>query len=553
MKDANDILRASGVDVLRGAIDSAVTSGAAPLPIANAIPGWVPGSAKAVISAKTVRVSSVTAQPIKWLWPSRMALGKVTMVAGHPGLGKSQFTAYLAAMVTRGGPWPAGEGRAPKGSVLMLSAEDDVADTIRPRLEAAGADIYRIDVLTAVQDAGAVRGFSLARDLVALEAELVRIGDVRLIIIDPLTAYLGATDSHKTADVRALLAPVSDLAARYGVAIVTISHLNKGGGNEAMGRVTGSLAFVAAARAAFLIHKDPEDPKRRLFVPMKNNLGTDDSSLAFRIVEKEVAVAIRAPTIEWENERVTVSADEILAAVNSNDGEGAGALREAVEFLKDALAGGPVSQKTIKSDANANGVSDASLRRAKTKLGVKAHKDGMAGGWFWRLPPAEDAQIEESLIAFEDAQENPKMLNQKGLSAFGNIEHLRAECRTPEPDQALAQYTGVTMPGEDSATDVPAAYEQPFKALQSTCPAEVPKDRWLRCLDDARPFFKRWGQQAQRLGWSPQDLMGLHPTAPLARHDQMGLLWALRGQTVTDLGAKAARLSGGLSLRRRSS
>ena len=92
-----------------------------------------------------------------------------------------------------------------------------------------------------------------------------------------------------------------------------------------------------------------------------------------------------------------------------------------------------------------------------------------------------------------------------------------------------------------------------FKALRAACPAEVPKDRWLRCLDDARPFFKRWGQQAQRLGWSPQDLMGLHPTAPLARHDQMGLLWALRGQTVIDLGAKAARLSGGLSLPRRSS
>ena len=414
MKDANDILRASGADGLRSAFDTAV--GRDPSPSSG-----VPGQAiKATHLAKTIRVSTVEKQPIKWLWPSRMALGKVTMVAGHPGLGKSQFTAYLAAKVTTGGLWPAGEGQAPKGSVLMLSAEDDVADTIRPRLEAAGAEVNCVHVLTAVQDAGAVRGFSLSRDLVPLEAELVRLGDVRVIMIDPLTAYLGATDSHKTADVRALLAPVSDLAARYGVAIVTISHLNKGGGNEAMGRVTGSLAFVAAARAAFLINKDPEDPKRRLFVPMKNNLGTDDSSLAFRIVEKEVAVGIRAPTIEWENERVTVSADEILAAVNSNDGEGAGAMREAVEFLKDALARGAVSQKIIKGDANANGISEASLRRAKVKLGVEAHKDGMAGSWFWRLPTAEDAQTQESLSTFEDDQENTKMLNQKSLSAFGN-------------------------------------------------------------------------------------------------------------------------------------
>ena len=276
-------------------------------------------------------------------------------------------------------------------------------------------------------------------------------------------------------------------------------------------------------------------------------------SLAFRIVEKEIAGGIRAPTIEWENERVTVSADEILAAVNSNDGEGAGALREAVEFLNDALAGGPVSQKTIKSDAIANGISDASLRRAKTKLGVKAHKDGMAGGWFWQLPPAEDAQIEESLSTFEDAQENTKMLNQKSLSAFENSERLRADCRTPDPDQQQTQIAGTAAPGEDFATDIPAPYAQQLRALQAACPAEVPRDRWLRCLDDARSFFRRWGRQAQKLGWTPHDLLGLHPTAPLARHDEMGLLWTLRGQSVVDLGARAAKLSGGLTMRRRSS
>ena len=107
-------------------------------------------------------------------------------------------------------------------------------------------------------------------------------------------------------------------------------------------------------------------------------------------------------------------------------------------------------------------------------------------------------------------------------------------------------------PVEQLGADIPAPYIVAFKALQTTCPAEVPKDRWQRCLDDALAFLKRWGHHAQRLGWSSQDLMALHPTAPLDRHDQMGLLWALRGQTVTDLGAKTAKLSGGLVVRRRS-
>ena len=547
MKDANDILRASGVDGLRSAFDSAL--GREPSPGA----GFPAQATKATLLARTVRVSSVEKQPIRWLWPSRIALGKVTLIAGNPGLGKSQLTAFLAAKVTTGSRWPADEGTSPKGSVLMMSAEDDVADTVRPRLEAVGADVDRVHILEGIKDAGAVRGFNLGRDLQALKDELGRIEDVRLIVIDPITAYLGGTDTHKTADVRALLAPVSELAAAHGVAIVAVSHLNKGSGGEAMARITGSVAFVAAARAAFLVQKDAEDPKRRLFLPVKNNLGTDDTGLAFRIVEKDVGSGFWAPAIEWEDERVTISADEALAAASANEGEVGGAVREAVEFLKDVLAGGSVAQKIVASDAKANGISEASLNRAKTKLGVKAHKAGMAEGWFWRLPVAEDAQPEESLSTFEDAQENTKMLNSRSLSTFGNLEHLRAECRTPASESQLAQNEGAAASAGDFASDIPAPYAQQLRALQTACPAEVPRDRWRLCLDDARAFFPRLGRQAHKLGWTAADLFGLHPTAPLARHDEMGLLWMLRGQTVVDLGARAAKLSGGLTMRRRSS
>jgi hypothetical protein len=486
-----------------------------------------------------VRVSSVQPQPIRWLWEGRIARGKVTLVAGNPGLGKSQFTAYLAARVTKGGHWPAREGRSPAGSVIMLSAEDDIADTIRPRLEAAGADIDRVHVLTAVRDADAVRRFNLGRDLASLELALQQIGNVMLIVIDPVSAYMAGTDSHKNSDVRALLAPVSDLASRHSAAIVVISHLNKGGGaGDAMGRITGSIAFSAAARAAFLILKDAEDGKRRLFLPMKNNLGVDDSGLAFRIIEKEVSGNIRAPVIEWEDRRVTITADEVLAAASANEGEEGGALREAVSFLEGMLAGGPTSQKTIKADANANGISDASLRRAKTKLGVKARKDGMSGGWLWELPAAEDAQATSPLSTFEDAHENLKMLSPEIVSTFESFEHLRADCRP----HAVEPEPVVEAPAKSEIVDVEIAAPEPYARcvaeLQRGCPDNVPLDRWRLCLEDAAKFFAQWGRQAQRLGWSSQDLFGLHAQAPLARHDVMGLVWSLRGEPVTNLGAK---------------
>jgi hypothetical protein len=424
MKDANDILRAHGREGLRAAIEAAVADGSA-----QVITARFNESAKATASAEIVRVSSVEPQLIKWLWPSRIARGKLTIVAGHPGLGKSQFTAFLAAKVSTGSHWPAREGDSPNGSVLMLSAEDDIADTIRPRLEAAGADIDRVHVLTAIKHEDAARGFNLGRDLLALENALAKIGDVKLIIIDPITAYLGAIDSHKTGDVRALLAPVSELSARQGVAIVAISHLNKGGGNEAMGRITGSLAFVAASRAAFLIHKDPEDAKRRLFMPIKNNLGIDDSGLAFRIVEREITGGILAPALEWENERVTCTADEVLAAANANVGEEGVALREAVEFLRNELKDGPISQKMIKAGATANGISERTLRRAKSTLGVVTRKMGMKGGWSWELPRTEGGQGRDHLATLEDDHENPKMARQKDVDTFGTLGHLRAECR----------------------------------------------------------------------------------------------------------------------------
>lgn len=267
------------------------------------------------------RASDIQAKPVRWLWPGRIARGKVSMLAGNPGLGKSQITSSLAATVTTGGIWPVDRSRCARGNVVFLSAEDDAEDTIRPRLEAAGADLSRVFILDAVVDgyradgSEVQRGFNLKTDLARLGRMLDEIGGAALIVIDPITAYLGETDSHKNAEIRALLAPLGDLAAKHGAAVVCVSHLNKSTGGEALMRVTGSLAFVAAARAAFIVAKDPESDARRLFLPMKNNIGNDRSGLAFAIESAQVkstAGLIETSRIAWESDPVTVTADEAM-------------------------------------------------------------------------------------------------------------------------------------------------------------------------------------------------------------------------------------------------
>jgi putative DNA primase/helicase len=167
----------------------------------------------------TRRVSDVEAKPVCWLWPTRIPRGKLTIIAGDPGLGKSQITASVAAVVTRGGRWPVDRHNCDVGDVLFLSAEDDTADTLRPRLEAAGADLNRVHVIESViagytgEGAQRNRLFSLQSDLEALGRTLEKLSNVVAVVIDPFSAYLGDADSHKNAEVRSLLAPLGDLSA----------------------------------------------------------------------------------------------------------------------------------------------------------------------------------------------------------------------------------------------------------------------------------------------------------------------------------------------------
>ena len=367
---------------------------------------------------KIVCMADVEPKPINWLWPEKIARGKVSMIAGDPGLGKSLITLALASAVSTGARWPVDGGNAPTGSVVILSDEDSTADTIRPRLDAAGADCTKIHALKLVQEInedGEIfeRSFSLQKDIERLAEVLKRLRNCVLIVIDPISAYLGGTDSHKNADVRALLSPLSELAERFNVAIVSVTHLNKGSGN-AIYRATGSLAFVAAARSVLGVTKDPDDQRRRLVLPMKNNLGKDSTGMAYKIETADNG----APVVMWEPEPVDIDINEVL---NGESDDYRSERNDAIDWLESELGGGPVTVNKLRQGAAATGHSWATVRRAKKDIGVRARKTGMTGGWEWWHPdniPSKTGQNAEG--AHEDAQgaQPPEVST---LSPFGSF------------------------------------------------------------------------------------------------------------------------------------
>jgi putative DNA primase/helicase len=416
--DFNDLHRVEGIEAVRRQVEQAGQPRQDNGKVAAESSGTTTKEKPLPFSFR--RMSDIQAKPIRWLWPGRIARGKVAMLAGHPGLGKSQLTSSLAAIVTAGGTWPVDRTPCEQGNVVFFSAEDDAEDTIRPRLEAAGADLDRVFILDAVleEDGTRPRAFNMSVDLPRLGQMLEHIGDVALIVIDPITAYLGGTDSHKNADMRALLSLLADLAAKYGVAVVCVSHLNKGGSGEALMRVTGSLAFVAAARAAFLIARDKEDKHRRLFLPIKNNIGNDESGLAFCVESHTLSGGIETSRISWEAEAVSISADEAMAP--QGDPEERSALDDAKEFLNNLLAEGPVSNKQIRGDAEGAGIAWRTIQRAQKALGIEAYKGGMKGGWLWKLPA-------KSANDHEECQQNT-------MAAFGKLGNLQHDTSPVYPD-----------------------------------------------------------------------------------------------------------------------
>lgn len=341
-------------------------------------------------SLNVVRVADVKMERTRWVWARRLARGKLTIIAGDPGLGKSQIATDIAARISKkNGKLPDG-GHAPTGSVIILSAEDAVGDTIRPRLEAAGANTRYIHAVGMIKnDEGKKRAFDLRTDLDKLEEFIKKIrehDDVVLVIIDPISAYLGDVDSHKMTLVRPALATIADFAEDNTVAVLAIHHPPKEATKKAIHAFSGSLAFSAAPRLVFIVTED-QMPGRYLLLAVKSNLGPMADGLSYQIVDAWVDDdRIKTSVIEWDDEPVTMTANEALRAASTAEPS---KVEQAQDFLHERLADGPLDTTELIEAGAAEGFSERTLREAKKRCGVKSGRSGGLAGkgsWQWWLP-----------------------------------------------------------------------------------------------------------------------------------------------------------------------
>lgn len=329
---------------------------------------------------QAVLVADVEAEHVSWLWPGYLPAGKLCLVDGDPGAGKSTITLDLAARVSTGSAMPDGAPCGRPGHVLLASAEDGIADTIRPRLEAAGADLTRVSVLTELlDDEQRGRPLDLSTDLAGIRAHITRVG-ATLVVVDPLMAFIGpGVDSHRDQDVRRALHPLANLADQTGATVLIVRHLNKSSAGSALYRGGGSIGIIGAARAAFVVATDPDDAERRVLAPTKSNLAVQPPSLLYRLVSDPGRGCGR---IVWEGVSAR-HADELLSS-----GEPQGEQTEAATFLRELLEVEPLPAKIVLARARDAGVAERTLKRAKSQLAVVSVKVGYGDDarWLWRLP-----------------------------------------------------------------------------------------------------------------------------------------------------------------------
>lgn len=396
--DFNDLHTREGGQVVTAAISAAAPMGGADtapvLLAAPSVPAISLTTDRSMIPAadtRTVKIrcaSDIKPQPITWLWPGWVPAGKLTILAGAAGTGKTTLALGLAAVLTAGGTWPDGSAckRKGKGNVLIWSSEDVADDTLVPRLIASGADLSRCHFIEGITENGESVPFDPAQDIPDLHRAVAAIGGVSLLLIDPIVSAV-AGDMHRANDVRRSLQAVVDFAEAHQCAVIGITHFAKGGAGKApQDRVIGSQAFGALARMVLVTAKE-EDGARRVLARAKSNIAPDDGGVSYSLGMKTIDGGIEATHAVWEGV-IEGTAREILGEVeHDDDGEG-GAKIDAEQFLRDLLADGPLPTRQIKADVDGAGYAWATIRRAQKSLGVEAIREGFGknGTWAWRLP-----------------------------------------------------------------------------------------------------------------------------------------------------------------------
>jgi putative DNA primase/helicase len=318
----------------------------------------------------TRRLSDVVEAEVSWLWPDRIPYGKVTLLAGNPGVGKSYMTCAIAGFVTNGNPFPhsGGAQREPQ-AVLMWNGEDQAEDIVRPRARKCGANLELIEVIDGVRDdTGKVQPFSL-KDVDMIVELVTQRGNIGLVVIDPISATMKGVDSHRAVEVHSALQPLVDLAKSTRIAVIIVAHLRKGESVEALYRVGGSVAFSAAPRAGLLCERDPDEPTRTYLASLKHNYSGEAQALEYGTGDEGL----------WFGKTSKHTAQTLLAAPRYG-----GVKDKAKSLLCELLADGPVPSAKIYETAKERGISEKAIKRAKDDLGIASEKVG--GAWYFSMP-----------------------------------------------------------------------------------------------------------------------------------------------------------------------
>jgi putative DNA primase/helicase len=359
-----------------------------------------------------LRGDTISPAPTDWLWKDWIASSKMSILAGSPGTGKTSIALEFGAIVSTGRAWPDGTGST-TGNVIIWSGEDGVDDTLVPRLISAGANMEKIFFVDDVREKGGTRTFDPAKDMVALSQTIESVGGAKLIILDPIVSAVSG-DSHKNTETRRALQPIVDLARSSGAAVFGITHLSKGNRDASpLDRVTGSLAFGAVARSVYLAVKkalpdEPDDDEitgsysliaeestLSAFIRVKSNVGPKGGGFEYELQHTwlENHANIETSHVVW-GKQIRGDAEMLVASYESRKGPSESAVKAASKFLEKLLKKNPILHSAIMAQAQKNGHSESSIRRAKKELNVKSIKQS-DGTWLWSLPIIEEKSSDE--------------------------------------------------------------------------------------------------------------------------------------------------------------
>lgn len=315
---------------------------------------------------KIISLSEIKTEEVKWLWYPYIPFGKVTIVQGDPGEGKTTFVLSVIAALTRGEALPECETGLPQMNVIYQTAEDGLADTIKPRLEAVGADCSRVQT---IDDSKSMLTLTDQR----LE-EAIYSTDAGLLVLDPLQAYLGSgVDMHRANEIRPIMKKLSAVAERTGCAVVLIGHMNKASGMKSGYRGLGSIDFTAAARSILVVGRIQDEPTVRVIQQSKNSLAPEGKSIAFELDPEH--------GFQWKwKGACEITVDELL----SGGGQVQTKTMQMEDELKRILNAGEISAEKILLRADELGISERTLKIAKKNLSIVSVKRG--DQWYWKLP-----------------------------------------------------------------------------------------------------------------------------------------------------------------------